>query len=107
SSPANRRNIFESDQYGNWAGGLGYTIRQGLRIGGSAYYGPYLDRQSPFFFPGESEPRELPARAVGVDVEWGAGHWNAWGEWQRFVMDYHAIPTFTEQLGYAEVRRVL
>src|SRR5579872_1734267 len=39
SSPANRRTIFEGDQYGNWAGGLGYTIRQGLRVGASAYYG--------------------------------------------------------------------
>ena len=55
SSPANRRTIFENDQYGNWAGGLGYTIRQDLRVGDSAYYGPYLDRHFPFFFPGRGE----------------------------------------------------
>lgn len=107
SSPANRRSVFDSDQYGTWAAGLGYTIRQGLRIGGSAYYGPYLDRQYAFFFPGEDDPRNLPARAYGLDVEWGAGHWNAWGEFQRFVMNYHAIPNFKEHMGYAEARRVL
>ena len=107
SSPANRRSIFEHDQYGNWAGGLGYTIRQGLRVGGEAYYGPYLDRQYPFFFPGEANPNELPASGIGLDVEWGWGHWNAWGELQRFQMDYHAIPIFTQHMGYGEVRRIL
>src|ERR1019366_7630174 len=72
--------IFERDQYGNWAGGLGYTVRQGFRVGGSAYYGPYLDRQYPYFFPGEVNPRDLPGSGYGLDVEWGSGHWNAWGE---------------------------
>lgn len=107
SSPANRRTIFENDQYGNWAGGLGYTIRQGFRAGGSAYYGPYLDRQYPYFFTGEANPRDLPAIGYGLDVEWGAGHWNVWGELQHFQMDYRAIPTFTQHMGYAEVRRTL
>jgi hypothetical protein len=107
SSPANRRSVFDHDQYGNWAGGLGYTIRQGFRVGGSAYYGPYLDRQYTYFFPGEAPPRDLPAHAYGLDVEWGWRHWNAWGEVQHFVMDYHVIPTLTENMGYAEVRRVL
>jgi hypothetical protein len=107
SSPANRRSIFENDQYGNWAGGLGYTIRQGLRVGGSAYYGPYLDRQYPFFFPGEAKPSDLPATGYGLDVEWGSGHWNAWGELQHFQMDYRVIPNFTEHMGYVEVRRTL
>src|SRR5579862_560936 len=37
SSPANPRSIFAHDQYANWAGGFGYTIRQGFRIGTSAY----------------------------------------------------------------------
>ena len=107
SSPANRRNIFEGDQYGNWAGGLGYTIRQGLRVGGSAYYGAYLDRQYPYFFPGEAKPRDLPATGYGLDVEWGSGHWNAWGELQHFQMDYRVIPNFTQKMGYVEVRRTV
>lgn len=107
SSPGNRRSVFDHDQYGNWAGGLGYTLRQGLRVGGSAYYGPYLDRKYPFFFPGEAKPRDLPASGYGLDVEWGSGHWNAWGELQHFQMDYRVIPNFTQHMGYVEVRRTL
>ena len=107
SSPANRRSIFDRDQYGNWSGGAGYTIRQGFRAGVSAYRGPYLDRRHPRYFPGEAKPRDLPGSGYGLDVQWGRGHWNANGEWQRFVMEYRAIPTFTRTVGYAEARRVL
>lgn len=49
----------------------------------------------------------MPAGAFGADVEWATGHWNVQGEVQRFVMTYRVIPTFHEQAGYAEVRRVL
>jgi hypothetical protein len=107
SSPANRRSLWDRDQYGNWAGGGGYTIRQGFRIGASAYRGPYLHRQYAYFFRGEANPRDLAATGVGLDVQWGRGPWNAWGELQRFQMDYRLIPTFTEHAGYAELRRVL
>jgi hypothetical protein len=107
SSPANRRSIFDDDQYGNWAGGAGWTIRQGLRVGVSGYRGPYLDRDYPFFFPGEANPSQLPATAGGVDVEWASGPWNVYGEWQRFLLTYRAIPNFREDFGYAEVKRVL
>jgi hypothetical protein len=107
SSPANRRSIFDRDQYGNWAGGVGYTIRQGLRIGVSGYDGPYLDRQFEYYFPGEALPRDLPARAFGVDAQWATGHWNMDGELQRFKMEYQLMPTFHEQAGYVEIRRVL
>jgi hypothetical protein len=107
SSPANRRSIFDRDQYGNWSGGAGYTIRQGLHVGASAYRGPYLDRQNKYYFPGEAKPRELPGSAYGLDGAWGTGHWSMTGEWQRFVMTYHAIPTFTHTVGYVDVRRTL
>ena len=107
SSPANPRGITASDQYGTWGGGAGYRIQQGFRVGASAYHGPFLDRGYRFFFPGEDEPRNLPATAIGIDVQFAAGPWNAYGEWQHFRMDYHAIPVFTEQTGYAELRRVL
>jgi hypothetical protein len=107
SSPVNPRGITQADQYGNWAGGAGYTIRQGFRVGASTFYGPYLDRRSAYFFPGEEEPRKLPATALGLDVEFAQGPWNVYGEWQHFRMDYTAIPTFLEHTGYGEVRRVL
>jgi hypothetical protein len=107
SSPANPRSVFAPDQYGNWAGGAGYTIRQGLRVGVSAYRGPYLYRKYAYFFPGEAKPSSLPAQAMGIDVEWARGHWNLQGELQKFVFPYKAIPTFREQVGYAEVKRAL
>jgi hypothetical protein len=107
SSPDNPRSIFAKDQYANWAGGIGYTIRQGLRVGISGYRGPYLDRKFAFFSPGESNPRGLPASAGGVDVEWAHGHWNVDGEWQHFLMTYHVIPAFREDAGYIEIKRVL
>ena len=107
SSPANRRSLFDRDQYGNWAGGAGYTLRQGFRVGVSAYRGPYLDRHYKFYFPGEAKPRDLPGSGYGLDVQWGRGPWNVYGELQHFQMDYRAIRTFTQNIGYAEVRRVL
>jgi hypothetical protein len=107
SSPANPRSILDHDQYGNWAGGAGYTIRQGLRVGVSAYRGPYLDRQFPFYRPGEAPPSQLPATGLGADLEWGRGRWNVNAEWQQFQMDYRVRPDFIEQTGYGEARFVL
>lgn len=107
SSPANPRSLFQHDQYGNWAGGAGYTIRQGLRVGVSAYRGPYLDRQYLYFFPGEANPSTLAAQALGLDVSWTRGHWTVQGEYQHFVMPYQAIPTFREQVGYVELKKTL
>ncbi|MBI4910711.1 MAG: hypothetical protein HY820_44265 [Acidobacteria bacterium] len=107
SSPANRRSIFDRDQYGNWTLGTGFTILQGLRVGGSAYRGPYAHRGYAFYFPGEPPPRALAGSAEGFDWQFARGHWNASGEFQRFRMDYRVIPTFRQRAGYGEVRRVL
>ncbi len=107
SSPANPRSILEKDQYANRAGGAGYTIRQGFRVGVSSYRGPYLDRQYAYFFPGESAPKNLPATALGADAQWARGHWNLYGEWEHFEMNYHAIPTFRQNGAYFEAKRVL
>lgn len=107
SSPANPRSIFAKDQYGNWAGGGGYTIRQGLRVGASTYYGPYLSRDYKYFYPGEANPSSLPARAAGVDLDWARGHTNVRAEFQRFVMPYTLMPAFRESAGYGEFKQVL
>jgi hypothetical protein len=107
SSPFNPRSVFQKDQYANWAGGVGYTIRQGFRVGVSSYRGPYLDRQLPFYFPGESNPKDLPATALGADAQWALGRWNLYGEWEHFEMNYHAIPTFRQNGAYFEAKRVL
>jgi hypothetical protein len=107
SSPANPRSLFAKDQYGNWAGGGGYTIRQGLRVGASGYYGPYLSRDYKYFFPGEAKPASLRASAVAADFDWAYRHTNVRGEAQHFVMPYKSIPTFRESAGYGEIRQVL
>jgi hypothetical protein len=107
SSPVNPRSILQKDQYANWAGGAGYTISQGFRVGVSTYRGPYLDRQLPFFLPGESNPKDLPATALGADAQWARGHWNLYGEWEHFEMNYHAMPTYRQNGAYVEAKRVL
>jgi len=107
SSPANRLSVFDRDQYGNWAGGLGYTPRQGFRVGISAYRGPYLDRRYGFFTPGRARPRDLPGSGYGLDVQWAHGPWNVYGELQRFQFANGAIATANEHAGYVEARRVL
>ena len=50
SSPSNVRGWRQSDQYANWTAGGGVTIKQGLRVGASAYHGPYLHRQHAYFW---------------------------------------------------------
>jgi hypothetical protein len=107
SSPANPRSVFATEQYGSWAGGAGYTIVQGLRVGVSGYFGPYLDRKSVFYDPAEGRPRSMPASGTGVEAQWGHGHWTVRGEWQRFVMTYGPEPSFHERTGYAEAQRAL
>jgi len=107
SSLMNPRSIFDRDQYGNWAGGAGYTILQGLRVGISGARGPYLDRQWPFFFPGEANPNRLPASTVAADGQFARGHWNFEAEWDWMVMPYHAIPFTRREGSYIEAKRVL
>ncbi len=104
SSPANRRSIFDPDQYGTWTGGVGYTIVQGLRVGVSAYRGPYLDREFPFYFPGERPPKELPASGYGLEGEMARGHWNFHAEAHRFQSAYKAIPTVNRFFAYGEAQ---
>jgi hypothetical protein len=107
SSPANPRSIFAHDQYGNWAGGGGYTIRQGLRVGVSGYRGPYLDRHYAYFFPGEANPSKLSAHGLGVDASLAHKHTTVYIELQKFVMPYTLFPSFRESTAYGEVRQVL
>lgn len=107
SSPANPRSLFAHDQYGNWAGGAGYTIHQGFRVGVDAYRGPYLSRDYDYYFPGEANPSALPATGLGVDAQWSRGHTSLQFEEDRFLMPYQAIPDFKETAGYLEMRQVL
>ena len=107
SSPANPRSVFSIGQYGDWTGGAGYTIAQGVRIGISAYRGPYLERESKYYRPGEAPPRTLPGTGYSIELEAARGPWNFYSEIQRFQYAYHIMPTFTENVWYAELRRTL
>jgi hypothetical protein len=107
SSMMNPRSVFDRDQYGNWVGGVGYTIFQGLHVGASAGRGPFLDRQWPYFFPGEANPNRLPGRSAAADVEFAHGYWSVVGEWDWMVMPYHVIPFTRREGAYVEVKRGL
>jgi hypothetical protein len=108
SSPYNPRSLFASGQYPQWTAGGGYTIRQGFRVGMSAYRGPWLDNVLVSTFPQDSSATDFPATGVGVDVQWARGYWSANGEWDRFVFDY---PNFTLpptlSFGYVELKRII
>lgn len=107
SSPANPRSLFARNQYGNWAGGVGYTVRQGFRVGLDGYRGPYLSRDYAYFFPGEKDPSTRPATGLGVDVQCSRGHTSLQFEEDRFLLPYSVIPDYSESAGYVEIRQVL
>ncbi len=107
SNPASRRGIRDTDQYGTWTAGGGWTIRQGYRLGASFYRGAYLYPGHRFFMPGERPPRELPSTGYGIDTQIARSHWNIQVELMRFQRAYKVIPTFSELMGYGEVRYVL
>jgi hypothetical protein len=83
------------------------TIRQGFRVGASAYHGPYLHRQHAYSFPGEANPKSLPATGYGADVQWGRGRLTVNAELQRFQFPYRAIPYYFHTAGYGETKVTL
>jgi hypothetical protein len=107
SSPANPRSILAHDQYANWAGGMGYTIHQGFRIGVSGYRGPYLDKQSEGYYSWWVSPRREPARGLGLDASFARHHSSVQVEVQKFVMPNSVVPTYVEWDSYAEFKQTL
>jgi len=88
-------------QYHQWVAGAGYIIRQGFRIGASAFHGPYLDADDV-----PSSPRNFPATGVGADLEWARGRWSVNAEWQNFHFDLPRWPiAFTS--AYAEAKAIV
>jgi len=92
SSPAYPQPLSHTGEYLQWTAGAGYTIRQGFRVGASAFRGPYLDVSLIPFFPAGATVRSFPASAIGLEAQWARGRWSALGEWQRFQYD---LPNFT------------
>ena len=104
TSPANPHSLFSHNQNGGWAGGAGYTISQGFRVGVSLLRGPYLDDDDT---QGLENPHKLPNTGYGLDLEWGHGPWNVNAELQRFQFPNDIAPGIEPLIGYGEVRRVL
>jgi hypothetical protein len=106
SNPYNPLSLSASGQYPQWTAGGGYTIRQGFRVGMSAYRGPWLNNSLVASYPAGLNFRDFPASGVGVDAQWARGHWNASGEWDRFVFDFPRSAQATGlSFGYVEVKR--
>jgi hypothetical protein len=107
-SPSNPLSLSHAPQYAQWVLGGGYTIRQGLRVGGSGFRGPYLSPDIAPLLPAATSVRSFPASGLGLEVQWARGHWSASGEWQRFQYD---LPGFTQAPSiistYGEAKRIL
>jgi len=124
SSPSRPRGLRSPGQYGQWAGGGGYTFPSGLRVGFSAFHGPWLDPNINDILPRAIQShgapglaaqqdkggvRQSPATGLGIDAQWARGRWSFSGEWHRFEYRY---PYFFRQspapvFGYVEVKTIL
>lgn len=108
SSPYDPKSLFASSQNPQWALGGGYTIRQGFRVGMSAYRGPWLGNTVKPKLPAGSNVGDFPASGLGVDAQWARGRWSANGEWDRFVFGFPNVTTSTAaSFGYVEVKRIM
>jgi len=108
SSPANPQSLLSGSQHAQWTAGGGYTVVPGLRVGASAFRGPFLDRAVEPFLPAGKTVWNFPATGAGLDAEWARGRWSTSGEWQWFRFDYpgfRASPTVS--FGYADVKAVI
>ena len=108
SNPYNPIGFFKSGQYPQWTGGGGYTVRQGFRLGVSAYRGPWLAGSFSSIIPTGLNAADFPASGVGADVQWARGRWSASGEWDWFVFDFpHLTNAPTLTFGYVELKMII
>ncbi len=107
SSPPDRRGLFDRDRYATWTGGFGWTIRQGYRIGVSAFRSPYLRPDYGYFIRAETPASRFPTTGLGADIQIARGHWNFQGEAMRIQRSYTLYPTYRQFLIYGEARYAL
>jgi hypothetical protein len=108
SSPASYGYGTTHDGLKDWSGGIGYTARQGLRFGFSAYGTPgHEDAYSDDGGDQVTDESMYSAHAVGADVEWSRGHTELRGEWQMFLLRDQDRELYRDQAGYLELKRVL
>jgi hypothetical protein len=94
-----------SRQYLQATVGGGLTVRQGFRLGGSYFRGPYLENSLSAWLPSGTTVRSFPAIGKGIDVEWARGRFSTNSELQqiRFEMPNFVIPPRILS-GYLEVK---
>ncbi len=108
SSPANPQSLLSGSQHAQWTAGGGYTVVQGLRVGVSAFEGPYFDHDVAALLPVGKTVGDFPATGAGLDVQWARGRWSTTGEWQWFHFDYPNLSVSpTASFAYAEVKAVI
>lgn len=108
SSPANPQSLLSGSQHAQWTAGGGYSVLQGLRIGASAFEGPYLDHDVAALLPVGQTVGDFSAKGAGVDAQWARGRWSTSGEFQWFHFGYPNFPVSpSASFAYAEVKAVL
>jgi hypothetical protein len=108
SSPANPQSLRSGSQHVQWTAGAGYTVRQGFRVGFSAFRGPYLEEEVEKLLPEGNSVRDYPAIGLGLDIQWAGGRWNANGEWQWHQFQYPGFRTSPAvHSGYIELKTIL
>jgi hypothetical protein len=107
-SPAYPASWRDFRQYAQWTAGLGYTIRQGFRVGASAFTGPYLEPEVLDALPPGTAVRDFPVTGMGLDAQWARGRWSLFGEWQRIRFDLpHFVVSPSIDSGYGEAKSIL
>lgn len=108
SSPANSQTLVSENQHAQWTAGAGVTIRQGFRVGLSAYRGPFLEESVASFLPAGKSTADYPATGVGVDARWGMGRFSANGEWTWYQFQYPGFVTSpAASSGYVELKATI
>ncbi|HLG99997.1 MAG TPA: hypothetical protein VKX49_27055 [Bryobacteraceae bacterium] len=87
SSPINPQPVSLTGEYAQWTAGAGYSVRQGFRVGVSAFRGPYLSPILVPLLPMGATLRSFPATGIGADAQWARGRFSASGEYQHFQFD--------------------
>jgi hypothetical protein len=107
-SPANPQGWENVRQYAQWTAGAGYTIRQGFRVGASAFSGPYLNSTVAAALPAGTTVRDFAATGTGLDAQWARGRLSVYGELQHFRFSQPAfVVSPSISTGYAEAKAVL
>jgi hypothetical protein len=108
SSPVNPLSLRSPGQHAQWTAGGGYTLRNGLRAGFSAFRGPFLDPAVRDLLPAGKRLVSFAAGGFGADLQFARGHFSTSAEWQRFQLDYPGFRTSPAvSFGYVELKAIL